>query len=112
MTYVVTGICVNCKHTDCVMVCPVDCFYEGKNTLVIHPDECIDCGVCVAECPIDAIVPDYDERCTPEVLEANTKYSQAGWPVITEKKDPMPGHETAKEVDDISQINPVSGGDS
>lgn len=67
------------------------------------------CGVCVPECPIDAIVPDHDDRCTPEVLEANTRYSQANWPVITEKKDPMPGHETAKDVDDISLIDPNPG---
>ena len=48
MTYVVTEACIKCKYTDCVEVCPVDCFYEGENMLVIHPDECIDCGVCVA----------------------------------------------------------------
>ena len=58
MTYVVTENCIECKFTDCVEVCPVDCFYEGENTLVIHPDECIDCGVCEPECPADAISPD------------------------------------------------------
>jgi len=56
MTYVVLDACIKCKHTDCVEVCPVDCFYEGENMLVIHPDECIDCGVCEPECPVDAIV--------------------------------------------------------
>src|SRR6187455_1455942 len=55
MTYVVTEACIKCKYTDCVEVCPVDCFYEGENMLVIHPDECIDCGVCEPECPADAI---------------------------------------------------------
>lgn len=60
MAYVVTEPCIKCKYTDCVTVCPVDCFKEGPNFLVIDPDECIDCGVCVPECPIDAIVADSD----------------------------------------------------
>ena len=55
MTYIVNEKCIKCKYTDCVEVCPVDCFYEGENMLVIHPDECIDCGVCEPECPVDAI---------------------------------------------------------
>lgn len=88
MTYVVTDNCINCKFTDCVEVCPVDCFYEGENTLVIHPDECIDCGVCEPECPADAIRPDTDDDAGPWV-EMNRKYAEV-WPVITEKKDPMP----------------------
>src|SRR6202158_6582884 len=58
MTYVVTEACIKCKYTDCVEVCPVDCFYEGDNMLVIHPDECIDCGVCEPGCPVEAIKPD------------------------------------------------------
>ena len=58
MTYVVNENCIKCKYMDCVEVCPVDCFYEGENMLVIHPDECIDCGVCEPECPVDAIKPD------------------------------------------------------
>ena len=62
MTYVVTEDCIKCKHMDCVEVCPVDCFYEGENMLVIHPDECIDCGVCEPECPPKAIVPDSDPK--------------------------------------------------
>ena len=60
MTYVVTDNCIMCKYTDCVEVCPVDCFYEGENTLAIHPDECIDCGACEPECPVTAIFPDED----------------------------------------------------
>ena len=58
MTYVVTESCIKCKYTDCVEVCPVDCFYEGPEFLVIHPDECIDCGLCEPECPIEAIYAD------------------------------------------------------
>jgi NAD-dependent dihydropyrimidine dehydrogenase PreA subunit len=64
MTYVVTENCIRCKYMDCVEVCPVDCFYVGANMLVIHPDECIDCGVCEPECPAEAILPDSDDRGT------------------------------------------------
>ena len=60
MAYVVADPCVKCKYTDCVAVCPVDCFYEGKNSLAINPDECIDCGACEPECPVQAIFPDTD----------------------------------------------------
>jgi ferredoxin len=85
VTYVVTDVCIKCKYTDCVEVCPVDCFYEGENMLVINPDECIDCGVCIPECPIDAIVTDMDERAEP-YLELNRQYSTGPWPNITKKK--------------------------
>ncbi|MBO9446766.1 ferredoxin FdxA [Ruegeria sp. R14_0] len=91
MTYVVTENCINCKFTDCVEVCPVDCFYEGENTLVIHPDECIDCGVCEPECPADAIRPDTDNG-MEKWVELNGRLAEI-WPVITEKKDPMPDAE-------------------
>src|ERR1700760_4357163 len=74
MTYVVTDNCIKCKYTDCVEVCPVDCFYEGENMLVIHPDECIDCGVCEPECPADAIKPD-TEPGLEKWLEVNTEYA-------------------------------------
>ena len=60
MTFVVTESCIKCKYTDCVEVCPVDCFYEGPNFLVIHPDECIDCALCEPECPVNAIVSEDD----------------------------------------------------
>ena len=60
MTYVVNESCIKCKYMDCVEVCPVDCFYEGENMLVIHPDECIDCGACEPECPVTAIFPEED----------------------------------------------------
>ena len=85
MTYVVTEACIKCKYTDCVEVCPVDCFYEGDNMLVIHPDECIDCGVCEPECPADAIKPD-TEPGLEKWLEVNTEYAKS-WPNITQKKE-------------------------
>jgi ferredoxin len=86
MTYLVNEKCIKCKYTDCVEVCPVDCFYEGENMLVIHPDECIDCGVCEPECPVEAIKPD-TEPGVEQWLELNRKYSEA-WPNVTSKKDP------------------------
>jgi ferredoxin len=85
VTYVVTEACIKCKLTDCVEVCPVDCFYEGANMLVIHPDECIDCGVCEPECPVDAIKPD-TEKGLEQWLEVNRDYASK-WPNITSKKD-------------------------
>ncbi|MEM0906774.1 MAG: ferredoxin FdxA [Pseudomonadota bacterium] len=92
MTYIVGENCIKCKYTDCVEVCPVDCFYEGENMLVIHPDECIDCGVCEPECPIDAIKPD-TEPGLEKLAELNARYASE-WPNITAKKDPMPDAET------------------
>jgi ferredoxin len=83
MTYVVTEACIKCKYMDCVEVCPVDCFYEGANMLVIHPDECIDCGVCEPECPIEAIVPDSDEQ-AERWVGINRNYA-TNWPNITRK---------------------------
>lgn len=86
MTFVVTENCIRCKYTDCVEVCPVDCFYEGPNFLVINPDECIDCALCEPECPVNAI---YSEDELPEAqqefLGLNAKYAQS-WPNITRKK--------------------------
>lgn len=98
MTFVVTDVCIKCKYTDCVEVCPVDCFYEGENMLVIHPDECIDCGVCEPECPIDAILPDTEPE-SEKWLELNREYSEL-WPVITVKKDPLPEAEEFKDIKD------------
>jgi len=90
MTYVVTENCIQCKYTDCVDVCPVDCFHEGPNFLVIDPDECIDCTLCVAECPSEAI---YAEDDVPEDQKAyiplNAELAKI-WPVIVEKKSPLP----------------------
>ena len=99
MTYIVKDECIKCKLTDCVEVCPVDCFYEGENMLVIDPDECIDCGVCEPECPIDAIVADttYMEEDKDKWLLLNKKFS-AIWPNITKKKEPMIEHEKFKNI--------------
>lgn len=88
MTYVVTDNCIQCKHTDCVEVCPVDCFYEGKNMLVINPDECIDCGVCEPECPSEAIVPDTELK-DEKWLAVNAEFSEK-WPMISCRKDSLP----------------------
>jgi|TARA_R110002072_G_scaffold19040_2_gene70535 ferredoxin len=95
MTYIVNDACIKCKYTDCVEVCPVDCFYEGENMLVIHPDECIDCGVCEPECPVEAILPDSDPG-ADAWLELNKTYSET-WPNINRQIDPMPGAEEAKD---------------
>jgi len=85
MTYVVTDACIKCKYMDCVEVCPVDCFYEGENMLVINPNECIDCGVCEPECPAEAILPD-TENGQEKWLELNATFSSQ-WPNLTRKKD-------------------------
>jgi len=98
MTYVVTESCIRCKYTDCVEVCPVDCFYEGANMLVIHPDECIDCGVCEPECPVDAIKPDTDDGMTPWV-DFNRTYSEQ-WPNITRMKAAPADADAYKDVKD------------
>ncbi len=87
MTYVVTDECVKCKYTDCVEVCPVDCFYEGELMLVINPDECIDCGVCETECPVKAIKPESIELI--EWVERAKIFSDQ-WFNITTKKQPLP----------------------
>ena len=95
MTHVVTDNCLGCKFTDCVLVCPVDCFYENEKQLVIDPDECIDCSACVAECPVEAI---YAEDELPEemahCLEGNaaiaTEIKDSGAEPITDQKDPLP----------------------
>ncbi len=100
MTYVVTDNCILCKYTDCVDVCPVDCFHEGPNFLVIDPEECIDCTLCVPECPAEAIfaedeLPDEMEH----FMELNAELSEK-WPVISEKKDPLPEAEKWDGVPD------------
>jgi ferredoxin len=96
MTYVVTENCIKCKYMDCVEVCPVDCFYAGENMLVIHPDECIDCGVCEPECPANAIKPD-TEPGLEDWLRLNSEYS-AKWPNLTAKEAPPAD---AKEWDGV-----------
>ncbi len=95
MTYAVAEGCILCKYTDCVEVCPVDCFYEGENMLVIHPDECIDCGVCEPECPVDAIKPDTEPGMAPW-LALNAELAPA-WPNIRERIAPLPDHDAWAE---------------
>ncbi len=98
MTFVVGENCIKCKLTDCVEVCPVDCFYEGPNMLVIHPDECIDCALCEPECPVDAI---YSEDELPadqeEFLTLNQELADV-WPNITEMKDAPPVADDWRDV--------------
>ena len=89
MTFVVTESCIRCKYTDCVSVCPVDCFHEGPNFLVIDPESCIDCAVCVPECPVSAIVPDKELPVSQiHFLELNARLSKE-WPVVDQAKEPL-----------------------
>ena len=100
MPYVVAEPCIKCKYTDCVEVCPVDCFREGENFLVIDPEECIDCGACVPECPTEAIFLDEDLPAKWEsYIEINARLA-AKWPEITEQKDPLPEADRYKDVED------------
>jgi ferredoxin len=111
MTYVVTEACIRCKYTDCVEVCPVDCFYEGETMLVIHPEECIDCAVCVPACPAEAIIPDSDPAAA-RWLALNRDHALQ-WPNIRLKKPPLPEAEQYKGVSDklakFFSPNPGSG---
>ena len=106
MTHVVTEACIRCKYTDCVSVCPVDCFHEGPNFLVIDPDECIDCGVCIPECPAEAIVEETDLKpAQHEYLELNARLAKV-WPVISQQKDPLPdADEWAGKTDKRALLN-------
>ena len=103
MTYVVTDSCIMCKHTDCVDVCPVDCFVEGPNFLAINPDVCIDCAVCVPECPENAI---YAEDNLPEdqkeFIQINAELSRL-WPTLTKSKESLPEAEKWSGVADKLQ---------
>ncbi|MEB3702460.1 Ferredoxin family protein [Candidatus Bealeia paramacronuclearis] len=109
MTYVVTESCIKCKYTDCVEVCPVDCFYEGENMLMINPEECIDCGVCEPECPIEAIQPDTKEGMEKWVA-INAEFSKI-WPNITRKKEAYPDADNWAKVKNKypSEFNPEKG---
>src|SRR3954468_3346607 len=135
MAYVVADPCVKCKYTDCVAVCPVDCFYEGKNSLAINPDECIDCGACEPECPTTAIfeeselpskwavykdlnalasgakkLEDISTDALPQHLQQAVATAQT-WPNITEQKKPLPGaDEAAKEENKIEALSLEGGG--
>jgi len=90
MAYVVTENCIRCKYTDCVDVCPVDCFREGPNFLVIDPDECIDCTLCVAECPAEAIFAEDDVPADQQHFIALNAELAKVWKPIVERKDPLP----------------------
>ncbi|MBP0600191.1 ferredoxin family protein [Herbaspirillum sp. LeCh32-8] len=97
MTHVVTDSCVRCRYTDCVDVCPVDCFREGPNFLAIDPDECIDCAVCVAECPVNAIYAEEDVPADQqEYIDLNAQLSR-NWPSITKTKAPLAEAEEWKD---------------
>ncbi len=112
MTYIVMDPCIRCKYMDCVEVCPVDCFYEGENMLVIHPDECIDCGVCEPECPVEAIKPEAEDDPDGKWLELNTKYAKV-WPNITRMREPPSDHqnfvEKTNKLADFFSPNPGRG---
>ena len=99
MAYVVAEPCIKCKYTDCVAVCPVDAFREGENFLAIDPEECIDCGACVPECPVEAI---FEEDDVPgqwvEYIELNANFA-AQWPLIDDSKDPLPEAEDMREIE-------------
>jgi ferredoxin len=99
MTHVVTEACIRCKYTDCVDVCPVDCFREGPNFLTIDPDECIDCAVCIPECPVNAIVPEEDvAQNQRHMIALNAELARvAGWPTISKRKAPLPDADEWKD---------------
>ena len=106
MTHVVTEACIRCKYTDCVDVCPVDCFREGPNFLTIDPDECIDCAVCIPECPVNAI---YAEEDVPayqmHMIKLNVELARSGWPSITKRKAPMADADDWKDkTDKLSEL--------
>ena len=112
MTYVVAEPCIKCKYTDCVAVCPVDAFREGANCLVIDPDTCIDCDLCVPECPVQAIFAEDDlpEKWT-EYLELNVRLAE-DWPEISSAEDALPEAEEFKDVADKRQLLDESPADS
>jgi len=103
MTFIVNENCIKCKYTDCVEVCPVDCFHEGPNMLVIDPDECIDCTLCEPECPVEAIKSE-DDLTDDEhsILALNADLAKA-WPVINEMKDPPADADEWKDTPDKLQ---------
>ena len=97
MPFVVTENCIKCKHTDCVEVCPVDCFHEGPNFLVIDPDECIDCTLCEPECPVNAIYPEEDVPGDQQHMIKLTADLAKNWPSITKRKAPAPDADDWKD---------------
>ncbi len=112
MTYVVAEPCIKCKYTDCVSVCPVDAFREGANCLVIDPEVCIDCDLCVPECPVDAIFAEDDvPEQWSEYLELNARLA-VDWPEITQQKDPPPDADEFKDVKEKREMLDESPGGS
>ena len=104
MTYVVTESCIKCKYTDCVDVCPVDCFREGPNMLVIDPDECIDCTLCVPECPVEAIFAEDDvPDALKEFIGMNAELAKL-WPAIIERKPAPPDADEWAKVKDKKNL--------
>ena len=100
MTFVVTESCIKCKYTDCVEVCPVDCFHEGPNMLVIDPDECIDCTLCEPECPVNAILSEDDlSEGQRHYLDLNAELAKL-WPVLNERKPAPADADEWKDVKD------------
>ena len=98
MTHVVSEACIRCKYTDCVEVCPVDCFHEGPNFLTIDPDECIDCAVCIPECPVNAIFAEEDlPKDQLHMTALNAELALLGWPVITHRREALPDAEDWKD---------------
>ena len=106
MTHVVTEACIRCKYTDCVDVCPVDCFREGPNFLTIDPDECIDCAVCIPECPVNAIYAEEDVPADQmHMIKLNVELASSGWPSITKRKTPMADADDWKDkTDKLSEL--------
>ncbi len=100
MAYVVTEPCIKCKFTDCVAVCPADCFHEGENMLVINPDTCIDCGACETECPVNAIYQDGDVPADQQKFVAINERLSQKWPVLTLQRSPLA---TAEEFRNVKQ---------
>jgi ferredoxin len=98
MAFIVTEPCIKCRYTDCVEVCPVDCFHEGPNFLAIDPDECIDCGVCVPECPVDAIIDAADATGEQEPFIELNRELAALWPMINRKAEPAADADQWQEV--------------
>lgn len=112
MTFVVTEACIRCKYTHCAEVCPVECFHEGPNFVVIDPQECIDCSLCELECPVSAIKSEDDlAEEDKKFLDINAKYAKK-WPVISETKDPMPdADEWGKVKDKLQYLETGEGGE-
>lgn len=112
MTFVVTESCIKCKYTDCVDVCPVDAFREGKNMLVIDPDECIDCAVCVPECPVNAIFAQEDVPADQTDFIAENAALAKKWPIVTRMKPALPDAEQWAPVKDKRQLLDRRGEDA